>query len=47
MRGGDGAIPLDLFPFEEGAVEHRADAVSGAPTTTGVNLHPIHPAWSG
>ena len=40
----DGSIPLDLSTVEARAVEHRADTVSGAPSTTGVNLHPVQPA---
>ena len=39
---GDGSIPLELWdtPRRE---EHRADVVSAAPGTVGVNLDPIRP----
>ena len=38
----DGAIPLELW--ETNPVEQRADAVSGAPGTVGVNLDRLQPA---
>ena len=42
---GDG-IPLELWdvPDPEHRQENRADATTGAPATTGVNLSPIQPA---
>ena len=39
----DGAIPLELWDTEDPS-EQRADAVSGAPGTVGVNLDRIRPA---
>ena len=37
-----GQIPLDLFEPDR-PVEHRADAASPAPSTTGQTVHPIQP----